>query len=307
MKRKTQIISQLQTLLSEEVRAILSQKQMKQTEIAACGGCHPDSIGKLLRGTRTFSDEWLSRMHYALQTYSPPEPLFHVRQRRQMEHIATAVRNERLFALVSGNTGIGKTTALRDIFGRTPETFYLQITDDCSWTNLLQQLATACGLAVKSTSSEVLLRQISEQLVRRAQQQPLLIIDGAEVLSLQTFSRLKALHLSTERQTGILIASHVSLKKRMERAIQTAHREEESSYMPFWRRLTHFTLPPVSEEDVKQICEKDLQVRDPEVTRVAQQYWTNYGTMNRDLLIAKRAEMNWHTMSANDFQFLRNM
>ena len=307
MKRKTQIISQLQTLLAEEVRAILSQKQMKQTEIAACGGCHPDSIGKLLRGTRTFSDEWLSRLSHALQTYSPPEPLFEVRQRRQMEHIATAVRKEQLFALVSGNTGIGKTTALKDIFRRAPSTFYLQIADDCSWTNLLQQLATACGLAVKSTSSEVLLKQISEQLARHAQRQPLLVIDGAEVLSLRTFSRFKALHLSTERQTGILIAAHVSLKKRMERAIQTAHRDEESSYMPFWRRLTHVTLPPVSEEDIKQICEKDLQVRDPEVTRVAQQYWTNYGTMNRDLLIAKRAEMNWQTMSKTDFQFLRKM
>ena len=307
MKRKTQIISQLQTLLAEEVRAILAQKQMKQTEIAACSGCHPDSIGKLLRGTRTFSDEWLSRLSHALQTYSPPEPLFDVRQNRQMQHIAASVRNERLFALVSGNTGIGKTTALKDIFRRAPSTFYLQIADDCSWTNLLQQLATACGLAVKSTSSEVLLRQISEQLVRHAQRQPLLVIDGAEVLSLQTFSRLKALHLSTERQTGILIAAHISLKRRMERAIQTAHRDEESAYMTFWRRLTHVTLPPVSEEDIKQICEKDLQVRDPEVTLVAQQYWTNYGTMNRDLLIAKRAEMNWHTMSTNDFQFLRNM
>ena len=304
----TQVISQLQTLLAEEVRAILSQKQMKQTEIAACGGCHPDSIGELLRGTRTFSDEWLSRLRHALQTYSPPEPLFDVRQHRQMQHIAASVRNERLFALVSGNTGIGKTTALKDIFMRAPSTFYLQIADDCSWTNLLQQLATACGLAVKSTSSEVLLRQISKQLVRRAQRQPLLIIDGAEVLSLRTFSRFKALHLSTERQTGILIASHVSLKKRMERVIQAAHRDEESAYMPFWRRLMQVTLPPVSEEDVKQICEKDLQVRDPEVTRVAQQYWTDYGTgMNKDLLIAKRAGLDWKTMSATDFQFLRNM
>ena len=303
----TQVISQLQTLFAEEVSAILSQKQMKQTEIAACGGCHPDSIGKLLRGTRTFSDEWLNRLRHALQTYSPPEPLFDVRQRRQMQHIATAVRNERLFALVSGNTGIGKTTALKDIFRRAPSTFYLQIADDCSWTNLLQQLATACGRAVKSTSSEVLLKQISEQFVRRAQRQPLLIIDGAEVLSLQTFSRLKALHLSTERQTGILIAAHVSLKRRMERVIQAAGTNDKSAYMPFWRRLTHVTLPHVSEEDVKQICEKDLQVRDPEVTRVAQQYWTNYGTMNKDLLIAKRAGLDWKTMSTNDFQFLRNM
>ena len=219
----------------------------------------------------------------------------------------TAVRKEQLFALVSGNTGIGKTTALKDILGRTPETFYLQIPDDCSWTNLLQQLSTACGLAVKSTSSEVLLKQISEQLVRRAQRQPLLIIDGAEVLSLQTFSRLKALHLSTERQTGILIVAHASLKRRMERVIQAAGTNDESAYMPFWRRLTHVTLPPVSPEDVKQICEKDLQVRDPEVTRVAQQYWTDYGTMNKDLLIAKRAGLDWKTMSATDFQFLRNM
>ena len=290
-----------------EVRAVLAHKQMKQTEIAACGGCHPDSIGQLLRGTRTFSDEWLSRLRYALQTYSPPKPLFDVRQHRQMQHIATAVRKERLFALVSGNTGIGKTTALRDIFRRAPSTFYLQIADDCSWTNLLQQLATACGFAVKSTSSEVLLKQISEQFVRRAQRQPLLIIDGAEVLSLRTFSRFKALYLSTERQTGILIAAHASLKRCMERVIQAAGTDEESAYMTFWRRLTHVTLPPVSEEDVKQICEKERKIKNPEVVRLAQQYWANYGTMNRDLLIAKRAGLDWQTMSANDFQFLRNM
>ena len=67
------------------------------------------------------------------------------------------------------------------------------------------------------------------------------------------------------------------------------------------------TLPPVSEEDVKQICEKELKIKDPEVVRLTQQYWTNYGAMSRDLLIAERAEMNWQTMSATDFQFLRNM
>ena len=146
---------------------------------------------------------------------------------------------------------------------------------------------------MKSTSSETLLRQISKQLVRRAQRQPLLVIDGEEVLSLQTFSRFKALHLSTERQTGILITVYASLKRRMERVIQAAHKDEESAYMPFWRRLMHVTLPPVSEEDVKQICEKELKIKDPEVVRLTQQYWTNYGAMSRDLLIAERAEMNW--------------
>ena len=89
--------------------------------------------------------------------------------------------------------------------------------------------------------------------------------------------------------------------------IQTAGTNDESTYMTFWSRLTHVTLPPVSEEDVKQICEKERKIKDPEVVRLAQQYWTNYGTMNKDLLIAKRAGLDWHTMSATDFQFLRNM
>ena len=176
-------------------------------------------------------DEWLSRMRHALQSFLPVENLFDVRQQRQMRHIADVVRKERLFALVSGNTGIGKTTALRDIFSRMPDTFYLQIADDCSWKSLLQQLTKACGIAVSSPSAEGLLRTLSDCLSQRAHRQPLLMIDGAEVLSLKTFSRLKALTVSTEGAVGILITAHVSLKKRMEKVLHSA--AEESMYMTF--------------------------------------------------------------------------
>ena len=130
------------------------------------------------------------------------------------------------------------------------------------------------------------------------------MIDGAEVLSLKTFTRLKALHLSTEDRVSILIAAHISLKRRLQKALRSA--DEESVYMTFWRRLTHISLPPVSEEDIQKVC-TDLHIQDPEVARLAQQHWTNYGTMRQDLRMAQRAGISWKNMTATDFHFLKSM
>ena len=115
MKQNDLQISEVQQQLARDVRMLIEQKKLVQHTIAAACGCHRSSVSHLLQGTRAVTDEWLSRMRHALQPFMPEENLFDVRQQRQMRHIADVVRKERLFALVSGNTGIGKTTALRDI------------------------------------------------------------------------------------------------------------------------------------------------------------------------------------------------
>ena len=125
MKQNSLQISEAQRRLVHEVRTLTGQKKLAQHTIAAACGCHRSPVSHLLKGTRSFSDEWLSRIRHALQPFMPEENLFDVRQLRQMKYMADVIRRERLFALVSGNTGIGKTTALRDIFSRTPETFYV--------------------------------------------------------------------------------------------------------------------------------------------------------------------------------------
>ena len=71
-----------------------------------------------------------------------------------------------------------------------------------------------------------------------------------------------------------------------------------------WRRLTHFDLPPVSEEDIKQLCQDELHIKDQAVVALAQGRWTNYGYMARDLLVAEAADLAWETMTADEFNFL---
>ena len=110
---------------------------------------------------------------------------------------------------------------------------------------------------------------------------------------------------------GILIAAHPSLRRRLAKAAclhaDTETRAEgrpETAYMPLWRRLMQIQIPPVSFDDIDKVCRQELQVQDGEVITLAQQRWTNYAVMSRDIFVAASVNLPWQSMDADNFNFI---
>ena len=243
--------------------------------------------------------------------------LFSTRQHQKMLHLTEFVRQQALFALICGNTGTGKTAAARHIYATSKHTFYTKVEDGLSWRELLQKVAKSLMSSHILESSndlpyrtDALRSKLQQQVARLASSRPLLIIDEAEELADRVARKLKRLHTLTEGQIGVLIVAHPELRRRLAKASglhsdgQPRSGHPETQYATLWRRLTHFDLPSVSEEDIKQLCQNELHIKDPAVVALAQKRWSNYGYMARDLLVAEKAGLAWKTMTADEFQFI---
>ena len=234
-----------------------------------------------------------------------------LRQYQKLIHIAKATRKNALFVLASGNTGVGKTTAMRQLYAEAPHTFYIKIEDDLTWRELLRKIAISLGIKDLPYRTEALREAIQQRVELLANEYPLLIIDEAEELTDSVARKLKRLHTLTEGQLGVLIVAHPNLRRRLARASglnpdtgQPRSGRPETQYATLWRRLSFFDVPPVSDEDIAAICKEELRVRDNAVVALAQERWTNYGAMAKDISVAAAADMQWTELSPEDFQFI---
>ena len=314
-KHNGQTISPLQKKLVSDLRQLLSSQSLSQNQCAIRCGVSAGSLSDLLHGKRAFSAGILNRIREVLRTDKASESCFFqsVRQYRKLCHTADIVRKEALFALASGNTGIGKTTTLQRLLGSVPETYYLKIENDLTWRGLLRRIALSWGLPHIPVGYRIerlwdSMRAFTEQ---NFDSPPLLIIDEAEELSTSVCRKLKRLHTLTEGCMGILISAHPSLRRRLAKAAglqaDTETRCEgrpETAYMPLWRRLMQFHIPPVSFEDIETVCRQELQIQNAAVITLAQQRWTNYATMSRDIFVAASVNLPWTTMDADHFSFI---
>ena len=311
----THEITPLQTKIAADVRRVMEKKDLSQNAMAALLGVSPGAVSEILSHKRGYSDGVLSRISQVLRDFQPSaDQLFtSVQQYQKMRHIASSARKEALFTLVTGNTGVGKTTTVRQIFAGQPHTFYIKIENEVTWRILLRKIAQAWGVhdVPRRYSMELLWEMLQSSVEKYKNQQPLLIIDEAEELSTGVFRKLKRLHTLTEGALGVLIVAHSSLKRRLARAAglhaeteELREGREETLYTPLWRRLTKFTIPPVSYEDIETLSINELGVKDATMIEALQRRWTNYGYMAKDMLVAKSAGLEWQTMTPEELTFI---
>ena len=302
-------ITALQGKVVTDMRELMEQKGLSQRQMATLG-ISEGSLSDLLHERRAFSGALLSKIGKVLGDLQNGESrLFtSLRQYQKMIHVADFTRQQALFSLACGNTGIGKTTAIRHIYACELYTFYSKVEDDLTWRELLAKIATALGLSHLPYRTEALRSKLQHKVAQLSR--PLLIIDEAEELTNSVSRKLKRLHTLTEGQLGVLIVAHPELKRRLARA-SGLHSEGqprawrlETQYATLWRRLTHFDLPPVSDEDIGKLCQQELHINDRAVVALAKERWTNYGYMARDLLVAEVAGLAWETMTTDEFQFI---
>ena len=247
-----------------DMRQMIAQKDITQAQMAAQIGLSGGSMSELLHEKRAFSEPLLSKVRKAMGELEEVRLFASTRQHQKVLHLAEFTRQQALFSLACGNTGIGKTTAIRHIYACEPYTFYSKVEDDLTWRELLRRIGTALGLDYLPYRTDALREQLQqkvEQLSADPVHRPLLVIDEAEELANSVARKLKRLHTLTEGQLGVLIVAHPELKRRLARASglhpegQPRAGRLETQYATLWRRLTHFDLPPVSEEDIGTLCQ----------------------------------------------------
>ena len=302
-------ISTLQDKLVADMRQMIAQKNLTQAQMAAQIGLSGGTMSELLHEKRAFSTALLTKVRKAMGI--PSAPIFEsTRQYQKMLHLAEFTRQQALFALVCGNTGTGKTATARHIYATSKRTFYIKVEDDLSWRELLYKIGLTLSLDYLPYRTDALREQLQHKVEQLSAHKPLLIIDEAEELSTAVARKLKRLHTLTEGQLGVLIVAHPELRRRLAKASglhpegQPRAGRPETQYATLWRRLTHFDLPPVSEEDIGKLCQDELHIKDRAVIALAQEHWTNYGYMARDLLVAEAAGLAWETMTIDEFNFL---
>ena len=292
--------------------SLWKQKSISQAQMAMQMGISEGSLSDLMHERRAFSATMLSKIGRVLcDLQNGGSRLFtSLRQYQKMVHVAAFTRKKALFTLACGHTGIGKTTATRHIYACEAHTFYIKVEDDLSWRELLRKIGTAVGLDYLPYRTEALREQLQRKVEQLSAQRPLLIIDEAEELTNTVARKLKRLHTLTEGQLGVLIVAHTELRRRLALASglhpegQPRTGRPETQYATLWRRLAHFELPSVSQEDIATLCQDELHIKDRALLALAQERWTNYGYMAKDLLVAETAGLAWDTMSTDEFQFI---
>ena len=228
----TGIVSALQRSLSKELRKLLERKAISQSQLAAQIGISGGSLSQILSDDRAFSDGFLSKIRRYVGDHQIAQgKLFtNIRQYQQIMHIANWTRKNGIFTLLTGHTGVGKTTAVRQINASVAHTYYIKVEDDLTWRELLRKIAVSLGVHPVPYRTDDIRSSILSRIEATSDKHPLLIIDEAEELSDAVARKLKRLHTLTEGLLGVLIVAHTHLRTRLARGSSSTHRRHASAW-----------------------------------------------------------------------------
>ena len=310
-----QPISYEQQQLATDLKSLMEKKCIPQVTITSMTGLSTSTISELLNNKRAFSNAVLGKVRVLLMDMHTSKQLFTgLRQYQQLFNMAEATRKQKLFTLAVGNTGVGKTTTVRHLYSNNPDTFYVNIDFPISWRALIRKTLHQLGVNHVPYRSEEMIELLRNRLTQLSDKNALLIIDEAEILTTNTLFKLKSLFTLAEGQIGMLVVAHSSLKSRLAKAArvdavtgQVLTGREETAYATMYRRLTHFTTPAVSEEDIRQLCATTLQISDKKVIARAQLLWGNYGVMAKQLSIIQQQGISPADMREEDLLGIANI
>ena len=124
-------------------RKAMDTKGLSQQGISAITQVSTSTISEILNYKRAFGDETLQTLARALANMEGKKEVFtSLRQFSRLQKVATRTREDQLFTLAVGNTGIGKTTTIQQLYYQAPSTtFYVNIDFQMTWTVLMREIA----------------------------------------------------------------------------------------------------------------------------------------------------------------------
>lgn len=243
----------------ERVRAAMSERGLAQVDVARQSGLSAPVLSEYLAGKhrgrndgpKRKLDLWIAglanadRLNVGLDrvgdTVETPTA-------RKIEDLCIFAKTRGVIGVVAGATGIGKSTALRQVAARHGRVWYCELMRGEGRTvpSILRALGRAIGVYNRGQYSDGFARAVAERL---AGTRGLLIIDEAQhSRGTDTFEELRSIFDKTAendgRAVGMVLAGHLNLADKI---AALPHLDG--------RVGSYLTLPSATETDVDALCD----------------------------------------------------
>ena len=325
METKKVTISEKQVNLRDRVLALMEKKNLNNAEIARITGRSEGTISDFLNNKKPFTDKLLNVIFDSLKDYMGEDDLVQTRQYTKMWNIAKAGKQMSDMRLVVGNTGVGKSVLFRKFAEENECCYYVKIDrKEMTWNNFLSTVAKEMSIELnkkrKRFSTSYLLDKIIAKVEEKADSNPQLIIDEAEIGKNSLFKDFKTLQTATEGLLSIVIVGIAELPNRIGKMaglecrsyqIPTggyAYRwypvkENSNVYTTFARRISVFRIDNISTDDITAFCE-EKGIRNPKVIAIACDRWWSYEDASKAVKRAERMGIDLTTITPEEFEIL---
>lgn len=310
-------LSSAQIELQKNVIALVKNKGFKPAKIANITGRSAGTISDLINGKKVMSERLIAIISEKLKHYIEVKENTLVEGVSQYKYIWNTTNychKNPMFALLTGDTGVGKSEVLKKFTQSNKNSWIVRIDKGTSWRELLQTIAGEFGLLEaegkgknriqKREGSAKLLEKI-RSFVEVAEELPLLIIDEAEEIPNATLRKLKNLYTATEGLLSIIICGITKTKTRIAKLAGLSSEwlpngKEQNEYTTFARRLKRYDVPAISFEDIKVFCIAN-GITNEKTHNYAFKKWWNYELANHIVSTANKMGLNLNTISEKAF------
>lgn len=323
-------ISEKQATLKERVLTMMEKKNLKPAEISRITGRSEGTISDFLNDKKSFTDKLLNVIHDRLKDYMGDDELVQTRQFMKMMNIAKAGKKMSDMRLVVGNTGVGKSVVFKKFAEENECCYYVKIDrKEMTWNNFLMKVSKEMGIDLdrkrKRFSTSYLLDRIIEKVEEKADSDPQLIIDEAEIAKNSLFKDFKTLQTATEGLLNIVVVGITDVVNRIGRLAGLEYKafenrdnegnitgyywkwhpvkENSNIYTTFARRISVFRIDNISREDIASFC-TEKGIRDKKVVDLACARWWNYEDADRVVKRAERMGINLENITPVEFEVL---
>lgn len=160
---------------------------------------------------------------------------------------ALAKSHHKMIGIV-GSTGFGKSTALREFYAASENTYLITCQKTMSAKQFLQQLLREMGISFNGTVFHIVER-LAEELNK--QDSPLILIDEAGKLSMRTMEYLHDLRDATKSNAGIVMVGVEYFRENL----KTAAQRNKEGMPEFYDRISSWiTLEKPCKDEIRAIC-----------------------------------------------------
>lgn len=304
---ETQILS-LQAEVKEKLQVVARNKRLKNADLAKMLGKSESTISEILNDKRPFSSRLLNEISGSLNDFFIHKEgvIPELRQYRYISNVVRSCKKERDFRLLTGDTAVGKSLALREFYRNNQAVWYYKIDRPMSWRVFLRKLCGALGISIADKNQYDLYDAIEQFFKERQSLNPVLIIDEMERFPLAMWLRFKDLFTTHEGMIGLLLCSIPEHKNRLARKAGLDPeswypvRDHSNTYTTMARRLQVFNVPRIAADDVMTFF-RARGVKDSEVLLEASGRVWNYDQADKLLEKAIRIGFRLETLSLQEF------
>jgi DNA transposition AAA+ family ATPase len=256
--------------------AVLNRlKTATQAKLAAQIGVAASTIDNLKNGrTDKVSDEMLRKLaaYFGIQE-SVNEFVWNFYETPQVQIINKSIQSafemKRMIGIV-GNTGFGKTTALRDFQSENANCAYVLCDALMTQSDLAINIAKALGLQSDGKIRDILIR-VTKYMIEK---ESILILDDASKLRNENFGLIQIIYDQTERRATIVLSG----LQRLQSGVKHKAEKDKMNFREFYRRIAYWReLPPLHASTIKSIA-GDYNL-DKEVVKLLVSKCDNYGSL----------------------------